>query len=176
MPYSRDNLVAALREYGITYLAPSDAKQEQAISAEDLIVAILNQPDDRLKLALVSLFIRNPHLVETVQQLEAKLSASLLLDLKTLYMAAVYLQRFWFIQLGLYLDDMSLLPDLYSQQLNLPPADERFGKVGLYALADDWTTRSPYPFNWLASLQKNMDLFLASLKLENPLRESAPVS
>jgi hypothetical protein len=141
-----------------------------------LITAILNQSDVRLQLALVNLFILRPNLAEYVPTLVEELPPAQSLDLQTLYMAAVYLQRLWRIRLGLYLDNISLLPDLYSHQLELPPTDERFGKAGLHALTEAWSDRSPYPFNWLASLNKTLELLFEQLKLEKPLNEPTPVS
>ena len=176
MEYQRETLVAELRERGIAYLAPSDAQATEIISSvEELIIAILNQPDSRLQLALVPLFIRHPELAEYVPALAQKVTPAQALDLQTLYMAAVYLQRLWLTRLSFYLENISLLPDLYSHQLKLPPADERFGKAGLHALAEDWSARSLYPFNRLASLNKTMDLFFEQLKLEKRPRESAPI-
>jgi hypothetical protein len=177
MDYDRETLVAELREQGITYLAPSDAQATEKFSSkEELIIALLNQPDSRLQLALVSLFIRHPDWAVLAPNLEKKISSAKFLELQTLYMAAVYLQRLWWTRLGFYLEDLPLLPDLYSAQLGLPPADERFGKVGLYALADVWAARSPYPFNRLASFNKTMDLFFEQLKLESRSHESAATS
>ena len=49
-------------------------------------------------------------------------------------MAAVYMQRHWKSRLGLYLDDITILPDLFSQQMGLPPPEERFGKTGQLSL------------------------------------------
>ena len=43
------------------------------------------------------------------------------------------------------------------------------GKTGLYDLAEAWQARSRYPFDWLAALNKTIDLFFEQLKLENPL-------
>jgi hypothetical protein len=176
MAYARDTLVAELRERGITYLAPGDARSTEAISAEDLIIAVLDQSDSRLKLGLITLFIRHPDLAECVPTLVRKVSPSQALELQTLYMAAVYLQRLWLTRLSFYLDDISLLPDLYSRQLNLPPAEERFGKAGLALLAEAWTIRSHYPFNRLASLNKVMDLFFEQLRMEKPFHESTSAS
>lgn len=177
MSYQRETLVAELKERGITYLAPSDAQATEVVSSDEaLISALLASPDARLQLALVTLFIRHSHLAAHLPDLIKKIPPAQTLDLQTLYMAAVYLQRLWATRLSFYLDDMSLLPDLYSTQLNLPPADERFGKVGLYALAEAWTARSPYPFDRLASLNKTMELFFEQLKLENPLYEPTATS
>ncbi len=91
-------------------------------------------------------------------------------------MAAVYLQRHWKTSLGFYLDNTTPLPDLYSQQLGLPPADEYFGKTGLHELADAWKARSPYPFNRLASLNQTIDLFFEQLRIEKPHSHYAPAS
>lgn len=166
--YERETLVAKLREYGIRYLAPSDAVATEAVPSEQiLLLALLEQSDPRLQMALVPLFVRNPHLATHVPALVKDLSSASVLNLKTYYMAAVYLQRLWQFRLGLYIDNQTLLPDLYSQEMGLPPAEERFGKPGLYDLVDAWRERSPFPFNWLASLNKTMDLFFEQLILEN---------
>ena len=170
MLYQRESLVAELRKRDIKFLAPSDARAIEPISSnEDLMVALLASSDARLQLALTLLFIRHPELADGVSTLVRKLSPLQALELQTLYMAAVYLQRLWSTRLSFYLGEFSLLPDLYSSQLDLPPADERFGKAGLYALAEAWMARSSYPFNRLASLNKMMDLFFEQLKLEYPL-------
>ena len=162
----RETLVALLRERGVGYLAPSDAAAtEQIDSDEALLLALLRQPDARLRLALIPLLLRQPGLAAQVATLADQLDLETALDLQTLYMAAVYLQRLWKTRLGFYLD-VSLLPDLFSQQMGLPPADERFGKNGLHDLAERWRARSPYPFNRLASLNNVMDLFFEQLKIE----------
>lgn len=177
MKYQRETLVAKLRERGISYLAPSDAAASEVISSDqDLIQAILQQSDARLRLALVSLFIRRPDLAEYVPALVEKVAPAQAVELQILYMAAVYLQRLWLTRLSFYLENISLLPDLYSHELKLPPADERFGKAGLYALAEMWSARSTYSFNRLVSLNKMMDLFFEQLKMERPLRESTATS
>ena len=165
--YPREALVAALRDHGISYLAPSDGDLDEALSSPvPLLTALLRQTDARLQLAIVPLFLRHPTLAESVPALASRLDPSLSLDLQTLYMAAVYLQRHWQSRLGIYLEDMALLPDLFSRQLNLPPPEERFGKTGLYELAESWQARSKYPFARLTALQQTLDLFIEQLKLE----------
>ena len=66
----------------------------------------------------------------------------------------------------LYLGDFPELPDLYSQAFSLPKADDRHGKNGLYALAEQHANRSAYLFNRLASYHKVMDLLFEQLKVE----------
>lgn len=167
MEQLRETLVAKLRELGIAYLAPSDAVATAPIpSDEALLLALLEQSDARLRLAMVPLFIRHPELAVCVQSLIDHIDPKLVLELQSYYTAAVYLQRLWRTRLGFYLDTTTLLPDLFSQQLGLPSPEERFGKHGLYDLADAWKARSRYPFDRLAALNNTMDLFFEQLKLE----------
>ena len=161
MRFQREALVGALREMGVSYLVPSDAVSEPALACpETLLPALLRQPDSRLQLAIVPLLV-------------ARLDANLSLELRTLYMAAAYLQRHWQSRLGLYLDDMSVLPDLFSEHMGLPSPEERFGKTGLYELADAWQARSTFPFARLEALNRTIDLFFDQLKLEKAPRSNA---
>ena len=170
----RETLVAELRERGVTYLAPSDAVATEPIPSTDgLLVALLDQPDSRLQLALIPLLLRHPELASRVPLLVTEIEPRLAIELQTLYMAAVYLQRLWKTRLGFYLDTSILLPDLFSRQMALPPADERFGKTGLVDLTDVWKARSRYPFDRLAALNNTIDLFFAQLKIE---KAHAPTS
>ncbi|MEZ4674872.1 MAG: hypothetical protein R2932_11590 [Caldilineaceae bacterium] len=142
-------------------------------SEDALLLALLEQPDTRLRLAVIPLLIRHPELAACVQSLVGQIDPALVIELQTYYMAAVYLQRLWKTRLGFYLDTRTPLPDLFSRQLGLPPAEERFGKHGLFDLADDWQARSRYPFDRLAALNNTMDLFFEQLKLE-PANHHAP--
>lgn len=165
--YSRESLVAALRQQGVSYLAPCDAvANEDLESSGQLLTALLCQSDSRLRLAMIPLLLRQPELADCAPALTARLHPDLALELQTLYMAAVYLQRNWLSRLRIYLNSMELLPDLFSRQLGLPPPDERFGRTGLYALAEAWKARSAYPFARLEALNNTIDLFFEQLKIE----------
>ena len=173
--YSRESLVAALRDRGISYLAPSDAVAREAPeSHEKLLRALLHQDDSRLRLAIIPLLLRHPGISASVPDLAVSLDEVASLELQTLYMAAVYLQRNWRSRLSIYLDEMTLLPDLFSHQMGLPLADERFGKTGLVELADAWHARSQYPFERLQALNNTFELFIGQLKLEKANQSYAP--
>jgi hypothetical protein len=76
MLYHRDALVAELRARGISYLAPGDTRaMETIISDQDLIAALLDQPDARLQLARVALLIRHPDLADHIPALVRKISS-----------------------------------------------------------------------------------------------------
>ncbi len=173
--YARESLVAALRDRGISYLAPSDAVASEVLeSHEQLICALLHQNDSRLRLAIIPLLLRHPGISVSVPDLAASLDDVASLDLQTLYMAAVYLQRNWRSRLSIYLDDMTLLPDLFSHHMGLPLPEERFGKTGLVELADAWQARSQYPFERLQAVNNTFELFIGQLKLEKATQSNAP--
>jgi len=172
----REALVAALRQWGIRYLAPGDAQPGDWSSSlpNRLIARLATQADPRLRLALISLFILHPYLASIVPQAVNALDEASRVELMAGYMAATYLQRMWHIRLSFYLPQVSFLPDLFSAQMGLPDPQERGGKVGLHALAAWHAAHSPYPFNWLASYQRTMDLLFEQLKQETRQREHAP--
>lgn len=164
----RDLLVENLKGYGIRFLASGQTEDKSKIhlSAEELIACLAESTDPRLRLALIPFFLLQPQTAYRVQDLAEKLTEPAKTELMTFYMAAVYLQRFWMPRLQLYLGDSPILLDLYSDALSLPKAHDRHGKNGLYALAEWHANRSLYPFNWLASYQKVMDLLFEQLKME----------
>jgi hypothetical protein len=174
----REALVGRLRELGLRFLAPSDADvgDLSGLPVRELIARLVVHSDARLRFALIPLFILHPEWVLEVQSVLQQLTEPARSELQALYTAAVYLQRLWRTRLGFYLGDFEALPDLYSGVLGLPPASERHGKTGLYALAAWHASRSPYPFNRLASYNKMMDLLFEQLKTEAKRHEPTTTS
>lgn len=164
----RDRLVAALNEHGIRFLAGGDGIPAALarIPPDELIAGLVNDSDPRLHLALTALFLLHPEYSQHVPRVFEESHGAAVTELQARYMAAVYLQRLWRTRLGFYLDDFQELPDLFSRQLDLPFADERFGRPGLVALAEWHARRSPHPFNRLASYYKAADLLFGQLRSE----------
>ncbi len=175
MNSERDRLVAVLRANGIRFLASGEELVDESFALEPpaLIAGLASDPDPRLHLALTSLFLAHPAWAEFVPDVAAMLDGSAALELKARYMAAVYLQRFWRTRLESYLGQFPALPDLYSRALGLPPADERFGKVGLIELAEWHVRHSTFPFNRLASYHKAADLLFGQWQAEARQHEHA---
>lgn len=130
----RDRLVAALRERGVDYLAPSDA-QGAPLDDAALIAALAAHDDPRLRQALIALFLVQPELAPLVPALRPALPEPAATELTAHYLAAVYLQSMWLTRLGHYQSPVVRLPDYFSQALGLPHPDELYGKAGLHALA-----------------------------------------
>ena len=169
-----DSLVAQLRELGVCYLTPTDARVDETrrYTAPELIGRLAAHPNPRLRHALIAVLIRHPELADEVRKLIDVLDPAAGVELMAHYMAAVYLQRMWRTRLGFYLD-VQLLPDLFSSELGLPSPEERHGKTGLHATAQWHAQRSPYPFNTLSSYYHVMDLLFAQLKQEARRHEPA---
>jgi len=169
----RESLVAALRERGLDYLAPSDARGE-AITDAALIASLAANSDSRLRQALIGLFLLRPDLALLVPGLQPALDAAAQIELVAHYLAAVYLQTMWSVRLSHYGAPATALPDFFTEQLALPAPDEGYGKVGLYALADWHAAHSPGRANHLAEYENAADLLFASLKSKARRRVAAP--
>lgn len=157
--YDYEPLVAALRDRGVRFLAPSDAQMgPQPIDDLDLIACLASHDQPRLRLALAALFILHPELASQLDGLDLPPAAQA--ELRTQYTAAACLQRMWSIRLGFYLGQFPLLPDLYSAALGLPPVDAHYGKLCLHTLA------ARQPFDQVPAYYGLISLLFAQLKLE----------
>ena len=65
----RETLVAALRERGVDYLTPSDAKLNFSVDDASLIMSLAAHPEARLRQALIALFLLQPQLAPLVPRL-----------------------------------------------------------------------------------------------------------
>ena len=161
----REALVAALRERGVDYLAPSDARLDELIDDETLIANLAAHPDARLRQALIALFLLQPQLAQIALRLETTLPFSARQELLAYYAAAGYFQRMWRTRLSRYLGSVTELPDFFSAELALPSAHAGYGKAGLRALAKWHADHSPQRFNYLSAYEGVIELLFQSLKL-----------
>jgi hypothetical protein len=169
-----DQLVAKLRESGVHYLVPTDARLDkmQSIDSLNLIRQLAESDDPRLRHSLIGLFILHPSWADLVTPLAVSLQGAARIELIAHYMAAMYLQRMWRTRLGFYLE-VELLPDLFSSQLGLPSPEVRFGKTGLRALAKWHADQTNPVFNHLSSYEHVMDLLFDQLERETSSHEPA---
>src|SRR5207244_9710890 len=131
----RDCLIAALRQRGVDYLGPSDAKLEASLDESTLIASLASHPDPRLRQGLIALFLLQPELAPRVPPLRAQLDPRAAHELLAHYVAAVFLQEMWRIRLSHYLSSQPRLPDYFSEELGFPKPEVLHGKAGLHALS-----------------------------------------
>jgi hypothetical protein len=171
--HDRDTLVAALRERGVDYLMPEDATGEP-VGDEPLIASLAANEDPRLRQALIALFLLEPRLGQHVPAIAEQLDAPARIELIAHYMAAVYSQSMWRIRLDHYLPPTPDLPDLYSEQFQLPAPDDEYGKAGLYALADWHARQVPWRANHLSEYESVPKLLFGRLMNRARKDVSAP--
>ncbi|MEZ4661192.1 MAG: hypothetical protein R2911_26890 [Caldilineaceae bacterium] len=149
----------------IPEIAPSDIR---------LLIAELAQcAEPRLRAALIALFLRHPEYADFVPTILPFLDSAAAERLQHYYTAAVYLQRFWYSTLRIYLGDFPLLKNFFGQAVyQLPPADEKFGESGLRALAIYFQRITG--FDWLSTYDSAIDLLLKQLSLENHVHVNDP--
>lgn len=168
----RERLVAALRQHGVDWLAPSDA-HGTPVPDEMLIASLATHDDPRLRQALSGLFLLQPALAVCVPHIVAILDEPATSELKAYYTAAVYLQTMWRFRLARYLPAIRELPDYFSPALSLPSREDAYGKAGLYALAA-WHARcARFPYNYVSVYAGLADLLFASLKTKRVPHASA---
>lgn len=168
MPIPRDHLVAALHARDVCYLAPTPTGDEPELSDEQLMTGLAASKDGRARFALAGLMLRHPELAEAVARLasDPALSDPVRAELRKQYAAAAYLQRMWRTRLALCLGVKdTLIPERFTRELNLPPADDMFGERGLRELCD----RSP--FNDWSSYEQVVDLLC-----DQPCAKARPVT
>jgi hypothetical protein len=160
---ARDRLVAALRQRGVDYLAPSDAQGDPLDDAA-LIATLAAHDDPRLRQSLIALFLVHPERAPLVPALRASLPGPAATELVAHYMAAVYLQTMWAIRLGHYQAPLLPLPDYFSLELGLPRPNELYGKAGLHALADWHTAHRSEHGNPLSEYEGVFSLIIERIK------------
>jgi hypothetical protein len=159
----RERLVAALRQRGVDWLAPSDACGAP-VPDETLIASLAAHADPRLRQALIGLFLLHPDLADVILRVAEALDEHANRELQAYYTAAVYLQTMWRIRLGHYLSSVHELPDHFSLALRLPSRQDAYGKAGLYALAAWRASRAPFKCNYVSAYDGVAELLFASLK------------
>lgn len=164
---SRETLVGSLSARGIGFLDSEAYDALVPLTDVALVTGLAASPEPRLRNALALLFVRRPELADDVHAALTGLTPGPAMTLREQYTAAVYLQHMWHTRLGLYLPEMTELPDLFTTELGLPDPVERFGLTGLRALE----LRSG--FNLTASYDTMMALLFDQLRRER-VHEPAP--
>lgn len=128
----------------------------------DLIVALANNDEARLRLALIPLFLRYPSIAPQAESAGAQLSGDALVVLRCYYTAAYFLQQMYRPQLERLFDSFRPLPDLFSVPLGL--STESVPKAGLSALAARHRALSGCAINWLGTYQHGAERFISYME------------
>ncbi len=162
--WSGNELVAALRDYGVAFLASEEAVMLPDVPAPELVRALVSSPEARLRLALIPLLLQNPELAVVVPTILRDLPAPAALTLQCFYTAAHLLQQTHRARLEQLLGPQPALPDWFSTEIGISsqgtPA-ERLQLLGRWQ-----QERSGRYLNWTGSYEHAAQRFLSRLALE----------
>jgi hypothetical protein len=140
-----DQLAHALRMLGVNFIMGGKSGDESLHKHPAQLIAALAQSNEaRLRLSLIPLFLEHPEYAPRVRTIAKKLDPAARLTLQCYYSAAIWLAKKY------ALDNVSL-PDYFSKDLNLNPVDDP--EENLRALAKRHEELSGSYVNWLATYQ-----------------------
>jgi hypothetical protein len=137
-----NQLTNALRTLDVNFILGGQIMDESLHKQPARLIAALAQSDEsRLRLSLIPLFLEHPEFALRVRTVAKRLDPSARLTLQCYYSAAVWLGK-------KYQPD-KMLPDYFSQELNLHPVDDP--EENIKALAKRHKELSGTRVNWLGT-------------------------
>lgn len=162
---SPSHLLAELNRLGLHFVVGSLPEREQRpLAPGELIAGLVNQSDARLRLALIALFLYQPHIAGAVPEALRSLNAYGKTQLKLFYSAARLLQSLYAPGLRQFIEDWCDLPDLFSADLGLSQAKDP--ERQLKELAQLHQKLSGIQANWLGAYQHAAQRLMARLTKE----------
>ncbi len=169
-PDDDEALVAELYRLGVRHLSRlAPFQPASSMPPVDLLAALAKHPQARFQASLVLVFLRHPEFSAALPAALVQLSQPAADTLRLYYQAAVYLQRELEPELQGRMENWQLLPDLFSPDLGLPPAETihagpRASQDALRALGDVHRQRSGWAFNWAESYRHYMPFLIKHLQ------------
>jgi hypothetical protein len=163
-PYS-ERLVAELHRLGVRHLARLAEIEPPSppMPPAELIAGLALSGDARLQAALILLFLRQPAYSHYLPDAFLKLPQALATEVKLFYQAAVYLQVDLAVKLQAYLPLWLELPDLFSEELDLPTVGSLSSAEALVVLGQRHAQLTGLDCNWAESYRQNIPRFLKHL-------------
>jgi hypothetical protein len=153
-----DQLASALHALGVNFIMGGNGDDRSLHKhPADLIAALAQSDEARLRLSLIALFLEHPEYAAHVRAVAKKLDSSAQLTLQCYYSAAVWLTKKhqWKI----------FLPDHFSKDLNLTPAEDP--DENLRMLAKRHKELSGSLTNWLGTYQHAAHVWRKGLEFKN---------
>jgi len=161
---SSESLVDKLHNLGLHAFPETSSliPAEEEISAEQLLVGLAEHEDARMRRMLLHLFLYHPELSELVPDVLCGLNASGQVSLKLFYTAAVFLQRVHEDQLKERVPHWRTLPDVFSEELDVPAKGNPLERLEL--LGKRHRTLTGKTANWVGSYQHAAKRLIARLE------------
>lgn len=153
-----DQLANALHVLGVNFIMAGNG-DDQSLHKHpaDLIAALAQSDEARLRLSLIPLFLEHPEYASRVRKVAKKLDPPAQLTLECYYSAAVWLAKKYQLKVS--------LPDHFSKALHLTPVDDP--EENLKMLAKRHKELSGSLTNWLGTYQHAAQVWWKGLKFKN---------
>lgn len=156
-----DQLANALHVLGVNFIMGGNGNDGSLHKhPADLIAALAQSDEARLRLSLIPLFLEHPEYASRVRAVAKKLDPSAQLTLRCYYSASVWLTKKYQLNLS--------LPDHFSKDLNLMPVDDP--DENLRMLAKRHAELSGSYVNWLATYQHAEQVWRKGFERRNKVR------
>lgn len=146
---SADELIGTLNALGVHFLAGGESVGASPLPPARLLAALAEQTDARLRLAIVPLLLCRPEFAHAAPEAAAHLAEPARTTLKLFYTAAVLLQQEYEAQLRDLLGRYDPLPDLFSEELQVPLAGGP--EARLKRLSERHRVSSGLAANWIGT-------------------------
>ncbi|MBM3272501.1 hypothetical protein FJY94_04465 [Candidatus Kaiserbacteria bacterium] len=167
-----EQIVAQLHQLGVCHLVRLSADAPVADwPPAQLIAALAAHSQSRMRSALILLFLRQPEFGDSARLAVRQLDELAANTLRLYYQAAFYLQRELEPELRVCIAGWKPLPDLFSAELGLPPANTLAVETALQALGEIHHRLTGWAYNWAGAYRQDIPLFLKQLRrfLHEPL-------
>jgi hypothetical protein len=165
-----ERLVAELYRLDVRHLSRlAPVQSSSAMQPAELLAALATHPQARFQASLILVFLRHPEFSAALHTALAHMSAPAADTFKLYYQAAAYLQRELEPEVRSRLKNWTPLPDFFSAELRLPPAESigpgpRSSQAALRAVGDIHRQRSGWAFNWAESYRHYVPFLLKHLE------------
>ncbi|MBI3165934.1 MAG: hypothetical protein HYZ24_14720 [Chloroflexi bacterium] len=160
-----EQMAGALQILGVNFLfGETNADALLHKQPDQLILALAESHEARLRLSLIPLFLELPEFSKYVRKIAQGLSESAQVTLQCYYTAAVLLQRKHRAELDLLAGKKQPLIDLFSQKLGLLLTTDP--EQDLQALAKRHEILSGMRINWLGTYQHALQVWMRGLEIQ----------
>jgi hypothetical protein len=152
LSFSEDQLVSELWARDVRFLMGSSTSSSPLLDPANLMTALAQSADARLRLSLIPLFLRHPEFSAEAEKADWSLPPQLGQNvLRFYYTAAVFLQMKYQERLQKIFGRQNQLPDLFSSRLGVSP--EKDPNQNLLQLAKRHQILSGHTINWLGTYE-----------------------
>ena len=158
-------MASALHILGVNFLvSETNADALLHTQPDQLIIALAESREARLRLSLIPLFLEHPEFSKYVHKTAQGLSESAQVTLQCYYTAAVFLQRKHRAKLDLLVGKKQSLADLFSKTLGFQITTDP--ERDLQALAGRHEFLSGMRINWLGTYKHALQVWMRGLEIQ----------